>query len=40
MRVWWYACFTQERRVVLKPEAKSTDVGKGELLGGYEDFWS
>jgi len=43
-RVWWYACFTLERRVVLKPEGKPTDVGKGgaeggELLGwGCEDY--
>ena len=29
MRVWWYAWCTLERRVVLKPETKPTDVSKG-----------
>jgi len=39
MRVWWYACFALERRVVLSPRMKPTDVGKGGAAGrGYWDF--
>ena len=34
VRVWWYACFTLERRVVQKAEARPTDVGKEESCRG------
>jgi len=39
VRVWWYACFTLERRVVLKAEARPTDVGKGGAAGRLQKLW-
>jgi len=40
VRVWWYACFTLERRVVRKAEARPTDVGKDESCGGHKSYGS
>ncbi len=31
--VWWYACLTRERRLVLKAEAEPTEVDRGEAGG-------
>jgi len=31
--VWWYACLTRERRLVLKAKAEPTEVKRGEAGG-------